>query len=488
MKTSTRSLPACSAIAPGGRTAFITALLLLIFLLQACSTIPVKDRVARECREGDRESCAELAAIARSEKDWKERKRLVEMLTDDRLLVEFARNDDNLSVCKSAVDRMTDQAMLIDIARSAGDWPTRARAAAKITDQAVLAEIAEKDTLVRPTAVAGLTDQTLLAKYAREHRDMFARRAAVKKLTSQALLKEIIKSNEQDEDVRRNAVENENLTDQAFLEEILNSDKSIRVRNSAVTKLAARGMEAMSAGCRKDGSGPGELKPGGPVQVKCTIYSREKEKRSSFYERRTLNEMTAVMEGLGFRVVSGDGGGRAAIEVIAVLTTTSAIYSGSTRNYRFMDTGAYCRGAVSIRIGPRCLALILTDAESKPPRAAYVGQTGSLVRIHSEWLAKIADRLIADFRPGQEQLAAIAIKTDVNEVGMIAYSKITDPGLQPRIARSARTWLVRSRAVGKLTDRELLETIAKKDRHMFVRRDAQERLKELEKGQAPETR
>jgi hypothetical protein len=74
-------------------------------------------RERQECREGDRESCAELAAIARSEKDWKERKRLVEMLSDDKLLVEFARHDDNLTVRGSAIDRMTDQAVLADIAK-----------------------------------------------------------------------------------------------------------------------------------------------------------------------------------------------------------------------------------------------------------------------------------------------------------------------------------------------------------------------------------
>lgn len=162
----------------------------------------------------------------------------VETLTDQVVLAEIARTDENRKVCEAAFGKLTDQSILAGIARIGWEEDyVRVAAIQKLADQALLAEIAKTDEkwVVREAAVRKMTDQSILAGIARKFlEEDHVRVAAVERLTDQTLLAEIVQK-ESRKDVCLAAVKR--LTDQALLAEIAKTNEKWDVRMAAKNKV-----------------------------------------------------------------------------------------------------------------------------------------------------------------------------------------------------------------------------------------------------------
>ena len=118
----------------------------------------------------------------------------VERLTDQRVLVDVAKNDEYSSFRRAAVERLTDQRVLADVAKNDEDWHVRQDAVKRLTDQRMLGNVAknDKDWWVRRAAMERLTDQHLLAEVAKNGHDREVCREAVERLKIPDLLNAII--------------------------------------------------------------------------------------------------------------------------------------------------------------------------------------------------------------------------------------------------------------------------------------------------------
>ena len=100
----------------------------------------------------------------------------------------------------------------------------------------------DKDANVRRAAVKNknLTNQAVLAEVALNDECEYVREAAVKKLIDPDVLESIVIGDKKDKNanVRRAAVENENLTNQAVLAEVALNDESEYVREAAAERLS----------------------------------------------------------------------------------------------------------------------------------------------------------------------------------------------------------------------------------------------------------
>ena len=130
----------------------------------------------------------------------------------------------------AAVGKLTDQTVLAEIAKNDNDFTVREAAVKNhnLTDQTVLAGIAQSDDYasVGSAAVGKLTDQTVLANIVKYCDDSVRRSVAVEKLTDQALLATIAR-NDSDYLVRKAAAGNPNLIDRTVLAEIAKNDKEV---------------------------------------------------------------------------------------------------------------------------------------------------------------------------------------------------------------------------------------------------------------------
>jgi len=141
----------------------------------------------------------------------------------------YAKDDD---ARREAVRALTNQALLADIAKNDEDVHVREAAISKLItpDQILLAEAAKKH-LMASAAVEKLTDQALLAEVAKSYGNASD---AVKKLTDQALLAEVAK-NASNTHVGKAAVGK--LSDQAFLADVARSCSDDEVRKAAIKKI-----------------------------------------------------------------------------------------------------------------------------------------------------------------------------------------------------------------------------------------------------------
>jgi hypothetical protein len=93
----------------------------------------------------DQGALADIAEIAKNEKNFGLRKAAVERMTDQSVLADIAKNDKNFDVRWAAVDRVTDQSLLSDIAKNGKFWEVCQAAMERVNGQAALVEIAKTD-------------------------------------------------------------------------------------------------------------------------------------------------------------------------------------------------------------------------------------------------------------------------------------------------------------------------------------------------------
>lgn len=124
----------------------------------------------------------------RQDIDEKNRRPAVHFVTDQALLAEIAKSNDELDVCGEAFHKVRNQALHADIAMKSFHWQIRKRAVGELTAQALLAQVVrtEEESHVRAAAIERLTDQALLAEIARTHRDRAVRKEAEKALARSA--------------------------------------------------------------------------------------------------------------------------------------------------------------------------------------------------------------------------------------------------------------------------------------------------------------
>lgn len=221
----------------------LISLFLLFSVVIASENINDIDKLANECNLNNQEACRNLVKIIKNVKnDLEIRKKAIEVLSDQKLLFEILKYENSWVIHEAAIERINDQGILNNIIKTVKDCSIVIAAAERLNDQAygqfVIANVAKNSKIYgcRVRAVEKLTDQKMLAEIAKKYSDIQA--DAVKKLIDTKALEFIIK-NSKDCLVRRNAVENEFLTDQKLLEYVATNVKSdcMNDRESAISKM-----------------------------------------------------------------------------------------------------------------------------------------------------------------------------------------------------------------------------------------------------------
>src|ERR1039457_6006981 len=91
-------------------------------------------------------SFADLLRPKWKHSDWRMRQAAAKELTDQALLAEIARNDQDVDVRKVAVERLTDQVVLAEIIRNDSFSEVRQAGVKRLTDQSLLTHIDRKST------------------------------------------------------------------------------------------------------------------------------------------------------------------------------------------------------------------------------------------------------------------------------------------------------------------------------------------------------
>jgi hypothetical protein len=188
---------------------------------------------------------AVLTEIAKTDQDADVRKAVVEKLTDQEALADVAESGKHRDARFGALEKVVNEAALAEIAKSSTNGDIRLAAAVKLSDatvaQVIYAQIARSDSDggVRQAAVKKLTDQTAFAEIAMTDAAWEVRLEAVTRLSDEAVLAEVVKKPNELWDVRKAAVGK--LTDQALLAEIAKT-----ARDRDVCRLAAERLEDKS--------------------------------------------------------------------------------------------------------------------------------------------------------------------------------------------------------------------------------------------------
>ncbi len=258
---------------------FISFLSIILVILLSTwtprSVYILVDELVAKCNAGDKGACIKLADIAKNDKaDWMREyavKKLANQallaeialnhreedsvraeavknpnLTDQGVLTEIAKNDEEEWLKKHAADKLEDKSLAqnvyAEIVKNYKYEDLRSSAARRLTDQILLADTAKKDknTLVRMTAADKLKDRNLAQlvyiDIAKNGKEEWERTAAVKRLSDLLLLAEFAK-NDKIRDVRLAAVENPHFVDQNLLGYIAKNDIDGWLRSRAVKKI-----------------------------------------------------------------------------------------------------------------------------------------------------------------------------------------------------------------------------------------------------------
>ena len=139
-----------------------------------------------------------LAEIARTDGSPTIRRSVVQKIEDQAVLTDVAKKDDDWSVRFYAAEKLVDQVLaqhiFAEIAKASKEH--RKAAIAKLSDQIILANFAkdDEDDSVRLEAVKNLKTETVLAEIAATDNNEEVRLAAVAKVTDQALLTKIVRT------------------------------------------------------------------------------------------------------------------------------------------------------------------------------------------------------------------------------------------------------------------------------------------------------
>jgi hypothetical protein len=184
-----------------------------------------------------------LAWVAKTEK-YSVTKRGIELLNDQNLLADIAKNAKDCDARIASVNKLTGQNVLAEIAKSDKDWSVRLAAVKKLTAQNIIVDIAknDEDSIVRYTAAEKLTDQNIAQEVyeniAENEKEIHIRITVIEKLTDQSILVDIAK-NDTNRYVREAAVKK--LTDQKVLVDIAMYDLDLSVRIKAAECLKSLG-------------------------------------------------------------------------------------------------------------------------------------------------------------------------------------------------------------------------------------------------------
>ena len=173
--------------------------------------------------------CIEKCSICGKERRIENKNILCEAvakITDQKILIDVAKNDEDEIVRSIAIRQLTDQDVLADIAKNETNNFLRSTAVEKLTNQIVLAYIVKNDKTpsVRRDAVIALTDQSTLIFVAQNESDYRIRGEAIKKLTDQAVLGNIALN-----DGRVGYMAVQTLTDRNVLEYVQKNTKDIGI-------------------------------------------------------------------------------------------------------------------------------------------------------------------------------------------------------------------------------------------------------------------
>lgn len=129
---------------------------------------------------------------------WKHSNREVRLaavlgLTDQSILADTAKFDQDTNIRIAAVARVADQNLLVNIAKTDKDEKVRALAVEHVTNPTVLTDISKTDKVpaVRKAAMARVTDQTVLADIAKRDKYGIVGEVAVARVTDQVMLADI---------------------------------------------------------------------------------------------------------------------------------------------------------------------------------------------------------------------------------------------------------------------------------------------------------
>ena len=209
-----------------------------------------EDRFVREAAITQLTDQKVIVDIAKNDKTYSVRKAAIEKLTDKKSLADIAKNDTTYSVRNSAYKKMGKedcQQALIDVVRNDKNKNVRKVAVEKITDQKVLVDIAKNDKAysVHKAAIEKIIDQKVIVDIAKNDTTYSVRKAAIERLTDQKTLADIAK-NDEDRFFRKAAIKK--VTDQKVLVDVAKNDEDRFVREAAIEKVTGAAADTSHKG------------------------------------------------------------------------------------------------------------------------------------------------------------------------------------------------------------------------------------------------
>ena len=170
----------------------------------------------------------DLVLAARTAPSVNIRIEAINRLTEQSILANFAKYDNDIFVREAAMKKITDQSILADFARNTKDWTQLYAVVENLTDQSVLEEIAKNDEFsfeLHVAAIEKLTNNFTLTEIAKNDNMYYEERiAAAEKLPDQTILKSLAK-NAENWMVLNRAVRN--ISDQSILVDLVNNSREI---------------------------------------------------------------------------------------------------------------------------------------------------------------------------------------------------------------------------------------------------------------------
>jgi len=429
---------------------------LFLLILSSLNWADGYEKIAKLCpksKAGDKKACAKLAKIAGSNGFDLMRRDAVECITDQAVLAKLVM-DDSVYVRDAAMKKLTDQVLLAKIANSEGKnriYDIRVEAVIKLTDQALLADVAKKTKVwkVRKEAVKKLTDQSLLSEIAMNDKDMQFYALLNPNLPDQ--VREEIAKNHESEYRRKTAVET--LSNKTILTEIAKNDKSYIVRLAALKNV-----------------GLGSAR-----------YVSVREPLPKAFSSNSLWGKVLLAK-IGLSVVKEPKNADLRISFIADTEAIKAdyfnlgtCYSGATAHVTLILEDYNIEIKESHRIDPPDELTSDSDYYNRLENAP----TSEAAKVALE---KVMSRFASSFIKEDRQpfIFEIAKNDEIKTVRSVAADMLTDQTLLAEILKNGKE--PERRMVYKLTDYALIADVVKNSKYGYIRKIAEERLKEFKKN------
>jgi len=158
-------------------------------------------------------------------------------VTAPELISEIAKLTGSGYIFPAALEKITDVNVLTDVAQTARDPRARVLAASKLPEQSILIDLAKNhpESKIRSEAIGKLKDQQVLLDVIKNENNTIVRMVAVGYIEDQKTLLDIAMNDEEDDDVRMEAVID--MKHPSDLEHVARNSRSPQTRYHAVSRI-----------------------------------------------------------------------------------------------------------------------------------------------------------------------------------------------------------------------------------------------------------